>query len=154
MDFLTQYELVKSSRSVLIDYCSKISGSDFLTEHTHFGRGSVRNLLVHIGNTYEFWIGEQALNKQMKYLPYAEIRSVQEAADYLSSVDALVAVFAEKYSENYKNELQLSIRNKPVVASPLKLFTHVITHEFHHKGQILSISRHMGYIPVDTDIIR
>jgi uncharacterized damage-inducible protein DinB len=154
MGFLSQYEFIKSSRSVLLDYCSKISGPDFLKEHTHFGRGSVRNLLVHIGNTYEFWIGEQALDKQVNYLPYAAVTSVKEAADYLSTIDMLVNSFAEKYHENYMNDLRLSIGSKPVTASPLKLFTHVITHEFHHKGQILSISRHMGYTPVDTDIIR
>jgi uncharacterized damage-inducible protein DinB len=38
--------------------------------------------------------------------------------------------------------------------SAFQIFTHVITHEFHHKGQILSLSRHLGYTPVDTDIIR
>lgn len=154
MDFDSQYEFVRSSRSVLLDYCSKIAGPDFFKEHTHFGRGSVRNLLVHIGNTYGFWIGEHALNKQMNYLPYDAVTSVMEAADYLSTMDALVIAFTEKYRENYMNDLQLSIRSKQVIASPLKLFTHVITHEFHHKGQILSMSRHMGYIPVDTDIIR
>ncbi|RZK68975.1 MAG: hypothetical protein EOO92_22520, partial [Pedobacter sp.] len=34
------------------------------------------------------------------------------------------------------------------------LFTHVITHEFHHKGQIMSMMRLIGYIPPDADIIR
>ena len=39
-------------------------------------------------------------------------------------------------------------------ANPFKLFTHVITHEFHHQGQILPMSRQLGYIPVDTDVMR
>ena len=33
------------------------------------------------------------------------------------------------------------------------LFTHVITHEFHHKGQLLTLSRILGYVPPDEDII-
>ena len=154
MNFLAQYEFVRSSRSTLLEYCSKMSDQDFLKVHSNFGKGSVRNLLVHIGNTYEFWIGEQALNKQINYLPYDGVRSVKEAGEYLTEVDGLIMSFAERYSENYSNDLQLCISGKAVLASPLKLFTHVITHEFHHKGQILSISRQMGYIPVDTDIIR
>ncbi|MCB0535444.1 MAG: hypothetical protein KDD14_24780 [Saprospiraceae bacterium] len=43
---------------------------------------------------------------------------------------------------------------KEILAPPLRLFTHIVTHEFHHKGQILSLSRHLGYTPVDTDIMR
>lgn len=50
--------------------------------------------------------------------------------------------------------LKIDINNKIVIANPLKIFTHVITHGFHHKGQILSLNRHLKYAPVDTDIIR
>ncbi|TDH29325.1 hypothetical protein EXU57_00555 [Segetibacter sp. 3557_3] len=39
-------------------------------------------------------------------------------------------------------------------ATPLQVYTHVITPEFHHKGQVLTLSRQQGYIPADTDIIR
>ncbi len=51
-------------------------------------------------------------------------------------------------------DIDITINDKIIIANPLKLFTHVITHEFHHKGQILSLSRHLGYVRVDTDIIR
>ncbi|HEX8506591.1 MAG TPA: DinB family protein [Hymenobacter sp.] len=43
---------------------------------------------------------------------------------------------------------------QPLELSPLQLFPHVITHEFHHKGQILSMSRLLGHVPVDTGAIR
>ncbi|MCB0624495.1 MAG: hypothetical protein KDC43_11415, partial [Saprospiraceae bacterium] len=39
-------------------------------------------------------------------------------------------------------------------AEAFRLFTHVVTHEFHHKGQILSLTRHLGFVPVDTDVMR
>ena len=57
MYFQYQYEFVKSSRKVLLEYCKTLSDRDFVTENSTFGRGSIRNLLVHIGNIYEFWIG-------------------------------------------------------------------------------------------------
>ena len=62
--------------------------------------------------------------------------------------------FAAVYAEKLMQDIETSIGGKMLPASPLKLFTHVITHEFHHKGQILSLSRHLGYVPVDTDVIR
>ncbi len=87
---------------------------DFLNQNNSFGRGgSIRNLLVHIANTCEFWIIKHARKKDITFTEYTA-----------------------------KN------------TTPFELFTHVITHEFHHKGQVLSLSRHLGYIPVDTDIIR
>ncbi|HEO8418505.1 TPA: hypothetical protein VBX77_000466 [Yersinia enterocolitica] len=30
---------------------------------------------------------------------------------------------------------------------------HSITHEFHHKGQIVAMLRSLGYIPKNTDIL-
>jgi len=32
--------------------------------------------------------------------------------------------------------------------------THVMTHEFHHKGQIMTMGRMLGYTPPDADVIR
>nr|WP_261382294.1 DinB family protein [Mucilaginibacter achroorhodeus] len=67
---------------------------------------------------------------------------------------------AEKgFLESFKQSLNLSLtleKGQGVILnlSPLELFTHVITHEFHHKGQLVNMSRQLGYIPVDTDVIR
>jgi uncharacterized damage-inducible protein DinB len=37
-------------------------------------------------------------------------------------------------------------------ATPVQVFTHVLTHEFHHKGQIMSMCRLLGHQPPDTDV--
>ncbi|MFD1258691.1 DinB family protein [Mucilaginibacter terrae] len=36
----------------------------------------------------------------------------------------------------------------------LQIFTHTITNEFHHKGQILIIFRLLGQTPPGSDMIR
>ena len=155
MIFLRQYEMVQSSRNVLLDYCNTISEAHFLAQHSSFGRGgSIRNLLVHIGNTYEFWIGKHALNESVAIRSYDEVRNLPEAAGYFSEVDVLMMRFLTTLNENPLAETLLKLDGKQIRTSPLQLFSHVITHEFHHKGQILSLSRHLGYVPVDTDIIR
>jgi uncharacterized damage-inducible protein DinB len=154
MYFQQQYEFVKSSRKVLLDYCKTLSGKDFLIENSAFGRGSVRNLLVHIGNTYEFWIGRHSLDKNIKFTEYDSVKNTEEAEGFFFNIDLLLNEFVNVYSEKGTIEIEINIDDKIIIATPLKLFTHVITHEFHHKGQILSLSRHLGYVPVDTDIIR
>jgi uncharacterized damage-inducible protein DinB len=153
MYFQNQYELVKSSRKVLLEYCKTLSGKDFLIENSTFGRGSVRNLLVHIGNTYEFWIGH-SLDKNIKFTEYNSIENVIAAEGFFSNINSLVEEFIIVYPEKDMIDIEIDLHGKVIVASPLKLFTHVITHEFHHKGQILSLSRHLGYEPVDTDVVR
>jgi uncharacterized damage-inducible protein DinB len=149
-----QYDLVKQSREVLLQYCATLAAQDFCAENSSFGRGSIRNLLVHIANTYEFWLGKQALQKDVIFTAYESVESVGEARQLFQNIDALVAEFMARFSQDYLVELNVSINNTSTQASPLKLFTHVITHEYHHKGQILSLSRHLGYTPVDTDVMR
>jgi uncharacterized damage-inducible protein DinB len=149
-----QYDLVKQSREVLLQYCNTIAAKDFCAENSSFGRGSIRNLLVHIGNTYEFWLGKQALQKDIAFTAYEMVGSSAETRQLFQKIDALVEEFIARFSPDYLAELEVSINNIHVKASPLKLFTHVITHEYHHKGQLLSLSRHLGYTPVDTDVMR
>ncbi len=149
-----QYNFVKSSRVVLLSYCTTITEKDFLRENSLFGKGSIRNLLVHVGNTYEYWIGKHGLNKDISFKESGSVTDVHLAMAYFLEIDLLMQEFFYSYSEKMDTELHLNLDSKAISMTPLKLFTHVITHEFHHKGQILSLSRHLGYIPVDTDIIR
>lgn len=137
-----------------MEYCQSISPAHFVDQNSSFGRGgSIRNLLVYIINTYEFWILEKALKRNVIYAEYEENETIQKVIALFEYVD--------QFMDDFFHLMETS--DKPVVyeskgvqreAFPIKLFSHVITHEYHHKGQILSLSRHLGYIPVDTDIVR
>ena len=148
-----QYELVLDSRSVLFSYCETISESHLLSENNLFGRGgSIRNLLVHIANTYEFWIAKNALNKEVIFTTYNSKETIKDIIELFDRVDNFMYEFIPLVDANKSIHYEINGVSKTEVA--FKLFSHVITHEFHHKGQILSLSRHLGYTPVDTDIMR
>ncbi len=150
-----QYEFVRSSRQALLDYCSTIDHYDFICENSNYGRGgSIRNLSVHIANTYEFWIGKWGLKKNMAFTSYDSIINMEEVRVLFNNVDLFVGEFIELWANEHLNVILFEINGAKNTVSPFKLFSHVITHEFHHKGQILSLSRHLGYVPVDTDIMR
>ena len=150
-----QYELVRESRKVLFDYCETISPGDFLNENSSFGRGgSIRNLLVHISNTYEFWIAKYGLNKSIVFTTYDSKQRISDIIDLFNSVDIIMYEFIELLEKPELRQIDYETNGIKRSTSSFKLFTHVITHEFHHKGQILSISRHLGYTPVDTDVMR
>lgn len=149
-----QYQLVQQSRRTLFDYCETISTADFLNQNHSFGHGgSIRNLLVHIASTYEFWIIAHALKKDIAFTEYSAKNSITEIADLFSVIDREMDNFLNKYASSIFDLIELEINGQTKTLSACTLFTHVITHEFHHKGQILSLSRHWGYLPVDTDMI-
>lgn len=150
-----QYELIKGARAVLLDYCDTIRAIHFTAETTGFGRGgSIRNLLVHNGHVYRYWIGEHALGREMQYPEYTEISSVPECRDYYATINSLVETFIQQFADTPAAVFSSSRDSKVTTTTALEVFTHVFTHEFHHKGQMLSISRQLGYTPVDTDVIR
>ena len=150
-----QYEAIQGSRHALFEYCKTISEQDLLNENSSFGRGgSIRNLLVHIANVYEFWIAKNALVKKISFTAYQSKQNINEIIAVFEQVDIFMQEFIELFRENETIQIEYELNGSQNRVSLLKLFTHVITHEFHHKGQILSLSRHLGYIPVDTDIIR
>lgn len=149
---LSQYEWIRSSRQVLFDYCKAVAAEDFTNQNISFGQGgSMRNLLVHNANTYMFWIGKVALGKSLEFIKNESVEDILAAMDLFDSVNQLMNEFLES---NLSNPIAYEIRGVKGITTAAQIFAHVTTHEFHHKGQILSISRHLGYVPVDTDIIR
>ena len=149
-----QYDFILSSRNTILTYIGSISEQDFLTDNSSFGRGSIRNLLVHICQTYCAWIGERALGIEQEFLAFENYQTLNDCQIYFKQVDEYVGLFTEKVKGNELKEMELDRNGAILIVNPLQLFTHVITHEFHHKGQIMSLSRHLGYTPVDADIIR
>lgn len=146
-----QYEYVKSSRAVLLDYCAVIDNTLFTREVEGFGRGgSIRNLLVHINNTYQHWAGYHCLGRIMSLNEYHNYPDLQSCSELFAVSNALVDEMLERFQYNMLQDIE----RDGVSASPFRIFTHIFTHEYHHKGQILSISRLLGCTPIDTDIVR
>lgn len=149
---LAQYGYMQAARERLLGYCAGLPAEDLRREHPAFGLGSIRNLLVHVANTYVSWIGIRSLHKTMDFTPEQTIHDVAAIRPLYSRADGLVGEFLERYGEQ-REPLLLERNGKAERWAPLQLFTHVLTHECHHKGQVLSLGRLWGYTPADTDII-
>lgn len=151
-----QYVWVQGAREAMLQYLNTVHPEHFVQELPAFGDRSIRFQCVHTINTYQFWIGEIGLQQEPVYLKPELYKDITMLAAAYQMVDTLILEFEQQYGNALQSSLSRIIksRNLPIVVSPLKLFTHVITHEFHHKGQILSMSRQLGYTPPDTDVIR
>lgn len=152
---IQQYQLLQSSRQVLFQYLENLDLNHYTHEITSFGHGSIRNLQVHGASTYIHWLSRFALEKDIPYFDAAEVINPTAARQIYSEVDEQVSKFLEAFQGQVSIDITRKMGNGRLLTfTPLALFTHVLTHEFHHKGQIVSMSRHLGYTPPDTDMIR
>jgi len=150
-----QYQLVRSARGALFDYCQAISTEDLLKPLRAYNNECMVSQLAHTANCYVFWLANAAMKQQRPLFTGAEIQHFDAVRDIYKEVDQLMAAFLQHFSGSLNEPMPLTRPNgSGLTRSPFELFTHVITHEFHHKGQVVSMSRQLGYTPVDTDVIR
>jgi uncharacterized damage-inducible protein DinB len=151
-----QYDLVKERRETLLKYCESLSPAHCTFNHDNFGGRSIVYLLVHVANVYQFWLGHFPKIDAGSFAKAEEEKKVGQIRGLYSKVDTVTEKFLTKFNPALEEPIvgKIASRNIDVAITPLQLFTHVITHEYHHKGQVLSMSRQLGYTPVDTDIIR
>lgn len=157
MDILSdQYELVKNSRRVLLDFCGTLSSSDFHRNMETFGGRSVGFLLVHIINVYRYWLEQFGMDREPEFFAVDKVANIEKVREAFNLVDKCVKEFLELFPGELQTPVtkQIPGKGRQLTTTPFCLFMHVTTHEFHHKGQILSMSRQLGYTPPDTDIIR
>ena len=151
-----QYTLVQGSREVVISFCEGFKEADFILPVNDFGRGSIRDTLVHIANVYEFWIGHFAMRSSRETTETGLICTVQDIRNLFSKGDEMGERFLQENNhrpdERIVGEIPSLHAQKEYFV--LQLMTHVMTHEFHHKGQIMTMGRMLGYTPPDADVIR
>jgi uncharacterized damage-inducible protein DinB len=155
----TEYEWVKQTRQELLDFCSTIDSNDF-TRHMGFGWQSIRDSLVHVADCYCAWLGSFVLLKTKSPLTSKEDLFVLEINDIrlrFEQVDSYVNEVFETYSfqldEPIIREIPWRTSGEVISMTSRKLLLHVMTHEFHHKGQIVAMARQLGYEPPNTDVL-
>ena len=155
MDIMAQqYALVRTTRESLFAYLESIPHQHYVELLDGFGGTSIRNLHVHVADCYGFWLGRQALKLAHLITP-PEDATVPATRSLFQQVDHLVEDFIGSYSGRWDESVPVSVppHGDSMTTTPLWLLTHTMTHEFHHKGQIVSMTRHLGHIPPDTDLV-
>ena len=152
---LHQYQLVLSARGALFDYCETIETEYLLTPLPSFNNESMISQLMHVANCYLFWLANSAMQQQRPYFKDEEHRDLATVRDAYKQVDLTVNDFLQHFKDSLAQQRLITRPDgSSLTRSPFEIFTHVITHEFHHKGQVINMSRQLGYTPVDTDVIR
>ncbi len=152
---MEQYKLVQSARGAMFDYLATIPFDKLHVSVEGYQNKSVCYLLNHVAVCYLSWLTEFALKNPLMTNDETAWQTMNDVKTFYTEADDCVYNFLAAFNDKntmitgYKKRQELTL-----TLSVLQLFTHVITHEFHHKGMILNITRQLSYTPVDTDVIR
>jgi uncharacterized damage-inducible protein DinB len=120
-----------------------------------FGISSLREQLTHILIWESAWI-HNLQDIPLRAWELDGCRSAESLRHPKRDVAAQTQTYIEGLSDAALNEA-LSSRPKDWVGplrSPAFILHHVVTHAFHHKGQIAAMCRHLGHPMTDTDLQR
>ena len=141
------------SLNVLFAHAATLPYDDLVRPLDGFGYSSVRDQLVHICFVEELWV------RQLQGIAVRE---------WTGQFDSVAAITQEKErvvreTANYLERLSENGLNTPVrpaagwsgpARSPAFIIQHIVTHAFHHKGQVVAMCRILGFPATDTDLQR
>lgn len=149
----TIYGWVRETRELLFRYLEGLPDGVFTRERDDVPWRSMRNLHVHVADCYRYWIANFALDEgrpQLQFDDYPDVAAVRGAFRVMDeAVDRFLAAFGPRPDAPLTRPVRW--RPEPFRATARWLFTHTVTHEFHHKGQIVMLGRELGY-PVGADM--
>ncbi len=152
---MQQYKLVQSARGALFDYLNSITFKKLHLPIQSYNSKSVCYLLNHVALCYLSWLNEFALKIPLLITDETAWQTMDDVKTIYTEVDDCMYSFLTAF--DHKNTMISAFKKRQEVTltlSVLQLFTHVITHEFYHKGVIVNMTKQLGFTPIDTDVIR
>jgi len=147
------YSWVRRTRTPLFDHLSGLP-EGLYTQPTEILSGdSIRDRHVHMATCYLHWILRIGLGETLPvsgeppdYPSPTAVRALFDQVD--QAVDRLIHVAGEHTDE----PMSRTANGEKIVVTPRWILTHTITHEFHHKGQIVLVLRLFGHPMGDSDL--
>lgn len=151
----TQYTLVQQSRQVVFQFLKEDLMDDLAKPLPIFMDKTISYMYVHIANTYIAWAGNFAMNGSSTYYDQDQPLNIAQIEKLFAQVDEIMAGFIAHFSATQTQDVKgHKWPGKYIETDAYSIFTHVITHEFHHKGQAMTMARLLGHTPPDTDVMR
>jgi uncharacterized damage-inducible protein DinB len=144
-----------ASLNLVLDHLSSIPTNDYVRELSGFGFPTLRGQTIHIFNCEGFWVhtlrGLRYIDRTPEEYPaIAEARLLQKEVHQLTHayLSNLTDLQLNADAELHFSDGDLAVR------TPAFVLHHVLTHAFHHKGQIVAMCRALGHPAPDTDLNR
>ena len=142
-----------ASLNLVLDHLSTIPANNYVKEIPSFGFRTLREQAIHIFNCEGFWIhtlqGLRFVNRKPEECPaVADARLLQR--EVIQRTDAYLSNLTD---QQLNADLELHFSDGDLaVRTPALVLHHVLTHAFHHKGQIVAMCRALGHPARDTDL--
>jgi len=145
--------LLHERLDLLLEHIETVPDELRRTPISGFGHPSVWSQLVHILTCEEGWVHDL----QNKTFPAWHEEDCPAMADLLAAKERVREVTRAYVHDLTEEQLNTTLGQRPVdwggeLRSPAFILQHVVTHAFHHKGQIVAMLRILGYPPPDTDL--
>ena len=151
------YDWTRRTREDLFRFLDSLPIEIYTLEHPDFAYGSIRNIHAHVAFAYLGWVGVVGLGYDRATLefPAEKILNANAMRERFAFVDNIVAQALAKF-ENVDDMFEYQRRDETLQLTKRWLIVRPLTHEFHHKGQLLALARILEHpLPEDmgTDLI-
>jgi len=142
-----------ASLTLLLDHLSTVPATDFARVLPAFGFPTLRDQVVHIFNCEGFWIHNLQGLSYVDRNP-AECPAVADMRRFENEVTLQTHTYLSGLTDqNLNSPQELHLPDGDIaVRTPALILHHVMTHAFHHKGQIVAMCRALGHPAPDTDL--
>ena len=151
------YGWTRRTREQLLAFLETLPPEVYTREHADFALGSIRNIHAHVAFAYLVWVGVVGLGLERAALelPPERIPDARAMRERFASVDAILETALERF-QNPDVAFERDYKGNRLKLTERWLLLRPITHEFHHKGQLLALARVLGHpLPDDmgTDLV-
>jgi uncharacterized damage-inducible protein DinB len=142
-----------SSFGLVLDHLATIPTADYAKDLPAFGYPTLREQVVHVLNCEGFWIhvlqGLGYVDRKPSECPaVSDARQLEQ--EVMRGTHAYLSGLTDQQLNN-NTELHFP-DGDTAVRTPALILHHVLTHAFHHKGQIVAMCRLLGHPAPDTDL--
>jgi uncharacterized damage-inducible protein DinB len=155
LSFLVQQ--TQSMRRELLSFLATLPAEVLTSSFPEYGQGSVLSTLTHVADCYGGWVGRTLLEEHWAFAETPNDKTPDDLpalTERFAGVDALLER-ALVCPRMLTGDVFPYTRDSGEVrqVSPRWLVLHPITHEFHHKGQVVTLLRKLGHpVTVDLDL--
>ncbi len=151
MTLQEMFEHAESSRCQVLAAAEKMDTVSFVERRQ--GLFSVRDLLAHLMDAEDYWIGSVVLSgRHRKFAPetYSDVKPLK--ADWDEVRERTRTLFATLSAE-LLGQTRTVRRETETAFLVDKILWHFLTHESHHLGQVCMLMRERGFAPPVVDLL-
>lgn len=139
-------------REPLLQTLEQVHTEEFLKD-LGVGKGSIRNILVHLMNAEKYWISVLDSSNFESIIPES-LDSVQSIRGVWSKIHEETKEFMSRLKEDQMHHVRsVTWVDQTVSFTVAKALIHVANHETHHRGLLAGLIRLQGIAPPNFDML-